>query len=77
VADPAGQLARTYRFLGLDDHFRPTEMHRASSPTLQEKVALDGDARTRLIDLYGADVAELARMVPDIDLGLWPNFRPG
>ena len=77
VADPAEQLARTYRFLGLDDRFRPGEMHRASSPTLQEKVALDADARTRLIDLYGADVADLLVLVPELDLSLWPNFRPG
>lgn len=76
VADPAGELARTYRFLGLDDGFRPQAMRQASSPTRQEKVALDPDARRRLVDLYRRDVTELVGLVPDLDLGLWPNFRP-
>ena len=77
VADPAGELARTYRFLGLDDGFRPADLRRPSSPTRQEKVALDADARRRLVELYAPDVSELARLVPDLDVGLWPNFPPG
>ena len=77
VADPARELARTYRFLGLDDRFRPADMDRASSPTRQEKVALDADARKRLVDLYAGDVVELVGLVPDLDLSLWPNFVPG
>ena len=75
VADPSAELARTYRFLGLDDRFRPEGILQASSPTRTEKVALDADARRRLVDLYAADVAELVGLVPDIDLALWPNFR--
>jgi hypothetical protein len=61
--------------LGLDDAFRPEGMARASSPTRTEKVALDPDARRRLVDLYAPDVAELVGLVPDIDLARWPNFR--
>jgi len=74
VADPAGQIARTYRFLGLDDGFAPPALRRPSSPTLQDKVALADDARRRLVALYAEDVAELAGLVPDLDLGLWPDF---
>jgi hypothetical protein len=77
VASPAEELARTYRFLGLDDRFRPGDMRRASSPTRQAKVTLDGDARRRLVDLYRADVGELAALVTGFDVGLWPNFAPG
>ncbi len=77
VADPAGELARTYRFLGLDDGFRPSSMRHAASPTRGPKVALAPDARRRLVDLYGPDVAELAGLVPGLDLGLWPNFGAG
>jgi hypothetical protein len=76
VEDPAGELARTYRFLGLDDRFRPPDVRRPASPTLQEKVSLDDDARSRLVELYAADVEELVGLVPDLDLGLWPNFPP-
>jgi hypothetical protein len=77
VADPARELARTYRFLGLDDGFRPRSIHQASSPTLQEKVTLEPDARRRLVELYAADVAELVTLVPELDLSLWPNFGTG
>ncbi len=77
VDAPAEELARTYRFLGLDDRFRPADLRLIASPTRQAKVTLDDDARRRLVDLYAADVAELVRLVPDLDLSLWPNFAPG
>ena len=70
------ELARTYRFLGLDDTFRPPHVHHVSSPTRQEKVALDDEARARLVELYTPDVAALVELVPDLDLTLWPNFTP-
>jgi hypothetical protein len=74
VAAPLEELARTYRFLGLDDRFCPPDVHRASSPTRQPKITLDADARGRLVALYRPDVAELAGLVTDFDAGLWPNF---
>jgi Sulfotransferase domain len=77
VADPAQALARTYKFLGLDDRFRPPTLRQASSPTRQEKVVLEPEARSRLVDLYAADVANLVEVVPDLDLSLWPNFGTG
>jgi hypothetical protein len=77
VGDPGAELARTYRFLGLDDGFRPAAIHRASSPTLQKKIELGGEARARLVELYRPDVAALSGLVPELDLALWPNFGPG
>ena len=74
VADPEGELARTYRFLGLDDGFRPTDLRRASSPTLGAKARLDDEARARLRELYAPEVHALAALVPDLDLSLWPGF---
>jgi hypothetical protein len=76
VADPVAQLARTYRFLGLDDSFRPPDLGRPENPTRRPKATIDADARRRLVDVYRADVAELARLVPELDLGLWPDFEP-
>ena len=64
VADPAGQLARTYRFLGLDEDFRPAELRRRESPTGAAKAMLADDARRRLVDGYCDDVAELGALVP-------------
>ena len=74
VADPEGQLARTYRFLGLEDGYRPVALHPQQSPPRQGRATLDEGARRRLVDIYAADVVELVDLVPDIDLGLWPNF---
>ena len=77
VADPGAELARTYRFLGLDDGFRPRRLSEPASPTHKEhkdKVALDPDARRRLVELYRPDVERLVALVPDLDLALWPGF---
>jgi hypothetical protein len=74
VADPSVELARTYRFLGLDDAYLPGDLRVPRSPTLGERPALASDARRRLVDLYSQDVAELKGMVPDLDISLWPNF---
>lgn len=78
AADPVGQLRTTFRFLGLADCELTTA---TSSPPLQPRTGvpessadLDPAVRRRLVSLYSADVAKLSRMLPDIDLGLWPNF---
>ncbi len=75
VADPATQLARTYRFLGLEENYQPARLHDLESPTVSSKVTLAPDARRRLVDVYREDVRALATLVPDLDLNLWPNFK--
>jgi hypothetical protein len=72
--DPAGQLAATYRFLGLDETYRPSSLDRRSSVTGSDKVVIAEDTRRRLVEMYRPDVIELAKRVPEIDLSLWPNF---
>jgi hypothetical protein len=72
--DPAGELARSYRFLGLDEKFRPENLHRPVGATTEGKVHLDADAKKRLVDTYAPDVEALAKRLPEIDLSLWPNF---
>lgn len=76
VSDPAGELARTYRFLGLDDAHIPRDLTVPKSPTPESaRVELSPDARRRLVQLYRDDVEELASLLPDLDVSLWPNFR--
>lgn len=78
VADPLGQLERTFRFLELDElPSTPTVADVRVSPTLSAKPELSDDARLRLRDLYAADVTELTASYPDIDVDLWPNFTTG
>ena len=72
TADPAAELARTYRFLGLDP-FVPDGLERRVSAT-KDRASLPEDVRRRLIDLYAADVTALAKNYPDLDLELWPDF---
>ena len=72
VADPAGELARTYRFLGLDP-FVPEGLSRRVSATTRT-VPLPHDVRERLVDLYTADVSALAKNHPELELRRWPNF---
>jgi len=74
-ADPGSNIDRTYRFLGLDDSYRPDRLLAPVSATRSAaKIGIDSDVRRRLIDLYTPDVAALSRRLPDLDLGLWPNF---
>jgi hypothetical protein len=77
VLDPAAELARTYRFLGLDDGFRPTWASHRVNRTPGPRPPISGAARRRLVRLYEPDVARLARVVPEIDLELWPDFAGG
>lgn len=72
VADPAGQLAETYRFLGLES-FVPDGLRRPVNATGRPGT-LDAGVRSRLVDLYRSDVLALADSHPGIDLALWPHF---
>lgn len=75
VADPAGQLARTYRFLGLRDHaLNEEELRRPRNETRAAKATMEPERRAVLRDLYEPDVRALTGPVPDLDLSLWPNF---
>jgi len=71
--DPAGQLAATYRYLGLDDSFQPPQLHAAVNATASKRAVDPGFVRL-LTELYEPDVAVLARRHPEIDLRLWPHF---
>ena len=71
--DPAGQLATTFDFLGLDP-FEPNELRREVNVSGGGKVDLDADTEARLVALYRDDVADLVRLAPSFDLSLWPRF---
>ncbi len=71
--DPVGQLAATYRFLGLDDAFRPEGIRTAVNKTKVKRSAAAGLERL-FVQLYEPDVVALAARYPQIDLRLWPNF---
>jgi hypothetical protein len=72
--DPMGEVARTYRFLGLDDSHRPPPPQPPPTGTAGPTAAEDPDTGRRLAELYVTDVAELRSLVPQLDLTLWPHF---
>jgi hypothetical protein len=78
VADPAGQLRSTFRFLGLSDsemhHDQSTEPSRPVDAPPGSRTILDPAIRRRLVDYYESDVMRLAGQLPELDLTLWPNF---
>lgn len=74
VRQPAAELARTYRFLGLTDDRLPPELAHPVSATTAAKTPLHEDVTRRLVDMYAPDVTALARRLPDLDLSLWPHF---
>jgi hypothetical protein len=74
--DPLGELRRTYEFLGLAQvDFVPdaltTTVNRSRSP----KATLPHHLDAQIGDLYRDDMADLAALCPEIDLGLWPSHR--
>jgi hypothetical protein len=73
--DPLGQYARTLRFLGVRDDFVPEEVERPRGRSTQaEKEPLWPEMLEDLRTDYERDVREVAELVPDLDLSLWPNF---
>jgi hypothetical protein len=72
MADPAAQLARTYRFLGLEPFVHEGVRRRIN--VTGQAVDLDEDVRRRLVDIYEPDVRALGERFPDLDLRLWPGF---
>lgn len=73
VRSPDEHLAETFRFLGVDDSFRPPEV-RAPVNTSKNKRELDPFVVKQLAQLYAPDVLNLVARRPNIDLSLWPNF---
>ncbi len=71
ASDPDQVLARADGFLGLPPSLRPPQ-----GPTrkLPGRHVLEESVSQRLRDLYREDVEALVRLVPDFDLGRWPNF---
>ena len=73
--DPAGQLERTYRFLGLDPGFVPKGLTVPINATDIDKIRVPEGTRQEMVETYRADCARLVELCPDLDLGLWTSLR--
>jgi hypothetical protein len=75
AADAAGQLARTYEFLGLAPHRVPPDvLARPRNQSKLEKVEVPEEHLDLLRRYYRPEVERLRALTSEIDLALWPNF---
>lgn len=75
VREPAAQFDRTLEFLGVAP-YRPDEksLTMRYNATVGDKDDLTNKDEAALVDEYAPEVALLKRLVPDLDLALWPRF---
>lgn len=71
--EPATELARTYRFLGLDDRHRPSALDERVYGAKAPKTTLPRDLQDRLNAEYRPELTRLAELVPSLDFSLWPT----
>jgi hypothetical protein len=76
AADAAGQLLRTYAFLGMPPHTLPAEeLSRPRNQAKLEKVSVPAEHIDLLRRYLRPEVRRLTALTSEIDLSLWPNFR--
>ncbi|CAN5831394.1 sulfotransferase [soil metagenome] len=75
-ADPAGQLERTYAFVGLVPFSpSPAALVTEVNPTTHRRFEPSPALRAALLDGYADDMTQLPHLVPGLDLTLWPSAR--
>jgi hypothetical protein len=75
IADPIAEMERTCRFIGVEPLSEPpAELLERSSPP-NPKPDLPSGIRKDLVARLARDVEQVVELCPEIDLGLWANFR--
>lgn len=74
--DPAGELARTYRFLGLDDAYLPSDLRREVNVMPYVLPRYSPEERQLLTAYFADDVAQTVELCPELELKLWRDFVP-
>ncbi len=75
VRSPQEELARTYRFLGLDEEFVPAGLAAVRNANRGRKQVLPPDVERALVSAYTHEVVRLRDELPQLDLSLWSNFQ--
>ena len=69
-------MARAYAFLSLSSYEPDASEFRGEvNPTTREKFEPSPTLRASLVEGYASDLAQLADLLPDLDLTLWPSAR--
>jgi hypothetical protein len=74
VAAPEAELARTYRFLGLDERHVPDRIRQSVNAAPSRGSGVDPAVRRRIASYFRDDVRRTFEMVSDLDRSLWPDF---
>ena len=77
AAEPEQELARTYRFLGVDDGFVPDVLREKVNRARSERPPMDPALRAELVALYRDQVDGLVADGWPIDPSRWRNFAGG
>ncbi len=76
VRQPLEEFARTLEFLGLEPYAPDPRLLRTRvNQTVGNKRSVPPKDEVALIAGYEPEVLELKRLVPDLDLSLWPRFK--
>ena len=76
LLDTGAELRRTYEFVGVDPDFVPPDLTRLHAQGSGDpKRSMPADTREMMVEFYRPHVMRLVSAWPEIDLGLWPNFR--
>ena len=73
-ARPEQELARTYKFLGIDEGFTPQQTRRPVNVNPYVIPRPDDERKHSFARYFEDDVARLKQLLPGLDLSLWPNF---
>jgi len=76
VSNPLQEIAKTYRFVGLDDVHVPKHLATRVNRRKPILAPLRPAERQVLAEYFAEDVAGLSALLPEIDLSLWPEFSP-
>ncbi len=72
--DPFGQYRRTLDFIGAPQHEPKEPTRTRGTAQKSRKEPIWDDLRYAIVRELEGDVAELAELVPDLDVRLWTNF---
>ena len=71
---PQEELARTYRFLGVDDRFRVNNYREEVNRGTYAIEKPDAEERQRLAVYFKEDAQRVFTLCPEIDPAMWPEF---
>jgi hypothetical protein len=77
VADGRAQYRRTLEFLGVDAGHEPEGLDEPRGRSTQGGRPLSTELGRQLREWLEPDVEELSRLVPELDVALWPSFSGG